>query len=411
MQGHGNYGKKVLFQALRENGIEAEAAGYFSFSEEKTNILIGRTDDRMVQLLLEQNGGMTECKPEGAIYRWCDTADGKVLVVAGTDETGLMYALLELAERIYAHGVAGIVKTENLAEYPDNLIRSVSRFVMSSRDDAWFYSEEFWQYYMRRLVKYRFNRFVLILGFDTPYMSPPYPFFVEVPGYPGVKAIGMTDLKRRQNLEMLRRIGQICHEYGLQYNLATWQQTLWNDNQKAMVEGLEKDEDALSDYCAEGLKCLLEACPEVDVLQLRVNHEAGVGTQETNEAFWKRMITAVAETDHKVKLDLRAKGLTDGMIRFALEQGLELAVPTKYWCEHIALPYHISKMRTEELEKAVQFQSQPPLQLCRYAEKAPFLRSDLPALELRLQHHLLMGRSRLCQTLFRQSGIWRLDRV
>jgi hypothetical protein len=114
---------------------------------------------------------------------------------------------------------------------------------------------------------------------------------------------------------------------------------------------LARNEDELGNYCAAGLKELLTQCEEIEVLQLRVNHEAGVGDQNTNEIFWKKLIAATSEVSRKVKLDLRAKGLTDGMIQYALEKGLELAVPTKHWCEHIALPYHLSQMRNEELTR------------------------------------------------------------
>jgi len=349
------YGAEVLSNSLEAKGARLQKMHYWAGSSEGISLVIGTTHDRLIQKLLEENRVQVPCMPESVIYWWCRTENGKVLVAAGTDDRGLQYALLELAQRVEHGGLDALSGTGNLIESPDNQIRSVSRFVMSSRDDGWFYSEEFWHYYMRRLVSCRFNRFVLILGFDTPYFSPPYPFFVDVPGYPEVKAIGLTQDMRQRNLAMLRKIGQICRSYGVEYNLATWQQTLWNDNQKPMVTGLVKDEDAFGDYCAVGLKALLNACPEIDVLQLRVNHEAGVGTQETNVAFWKKMIAATAQADRKVKLDLRAKGLTDDMIRYAQEQGLELAVPTKYWCEHIALPYHISKMRTEELERLSNF--------------------------------------------------------
>ena len=101
------------------------------------------------------------------------------------------------------------------------------------------------------------------------------------------------------------------------------------------------------------------AVPEIDIVQFRVNHESGVGTQVSAEDFWNHCTDAVAEIaqedNRPLILDLRAKGLTDAMIDYAFSKGLHVEVPTKYWCEHAALPHHLSIMRTEELERLDNF--------------------------------------------------------
>jgi hypothetical protein len=104
---------------------------------------------------------------------------------------------------------------------------------------------------------------------------------------------------------------------------------------------------------------MVTAIPEIDIVQFRVNHESGVGDQVSAEDFWNRCVDAVAdvaaETGRPITLNLRAKGLTDSMIAHAFSRGLPVEVPTKYWCEHAALPYHLSIMRTEELERLDNF--------------------------------------------------------
>jgi hypothetical protein len=122
---------------------------------------------------------------------------------------------------------------------------------------------------------------------------------------------------------------------------------------------LPEDVKGLSDYCYEGIKELLKAVPEIDVVQFRVNHESGVGDQVSAEDFWNHCADAVAdaaaETGRPLILDLRAKGLTESMIAHAFSRGLPVEVPTKYWCEHAALPYHLSVMRSEELARLDNF--------------------------------------------------------
>lgn len=43
------------------------------------------------------------------------------------------------------------------------------------------------------------------------------------------------------------------------------------------------------------------------------------------------------------------------MIVHAFSKGLQVEVPTKYWCEHAALPYHLSVMRSEEIAQLDNF--------------------------------------------------------
>ena len=342
------WAKKEFMSALEAQQMAVQRINHWTQGGDPI-LIIGETTDRLVERLLELNGVEVEMRPECFLYRWCSTGVGSALVIAGTDGRGLMYALLELADRLNADGGSALESVQNLLEYPDNRVRGVNRFVMGHLDDEWFYSEDFWHYYLERLARCRFNRFVLIMGFDTAYLSPPYPFFVEVPGYPQVRPVGVDDQRRKENLSRLRQIGRMCREYGLEFILGTWQQTPWTARQQVLVEGLPEEEGVLAHYCAAGLKALLSQCHEIDGIHFRVNHEAGIGDQNTNEAFWKECIQAAAEAGRKLKLDLRAKGLTDGMIQFALEAGLDLAIPTKYWCEHAGLPHHLTQMREEEL--------------------------------------------------------------
>ncbi len=349
--GPSHFGKQELLKALKGKGVSVRLAEHWANETGSVRLVIGTAQDRMVGPLLVKSGIRIDPEQEGVLYRRDDTDAGPVRVIAGTDERGLMYALLEMADRVRAHGIQELEEMRDLVEFPDIRIRGVDRFVMGPMDDGWYFSESFWNYYLSRLAHSRFNRLVLILGFDTPYYSPPYPFLMGVTGYPEVQVVGIDHRGRSRNLSQLKCIGQLCHSYGLEFILGTWQQIPWTKNQERIVEGLPQGEAELARYCSQGLKDLLGACPEIDGIHFRVNHEAGVGSQKTNESFWKECITAVAAVGRRLKLDLRAKGLTDDMIQFAINTGLEVTVPTKYWCEHTGLPYHLTQMREEELTR------------------------------------------------------------
>lgn len=327
---------------------------------EVLSVAIGLSTEPRMEKLLRWHGLDVPQAPESVLI--APAAGGTLVIVSGADDTGLMYALLELSGRVEDAGLPALRDVSYTRESPANRVRGVDRFIMSTRDNAWFLSDAFWDYYLARLAKHRFNRLVLITGFDTAYLSPPYPFLLEAPGYPAVQAVSLTPQARDVNLAQLRRIGGRCRALGISFILGIWQQTPFGVNperQRCLVEGMPDRMDDFAEYCAEGIQALIRALPEVDGLQFRVNYEAGVFAGErqadarygTHEAFWLRLIDAVADADRPVSLELRAKGLTDGMIAHALNRGVRLVIPTKYWCEHTGLPYHITIMRSEELER------------------------------------------------------------
>ncbi|MEZ4837182.1 MAG: hypothetical protein R2873_35160 [Caldilineaceae bacterium] len=343
------YARDVLLAALAEAHVAVSVQQHLPDAAPELTLVIGPVADQLVQRLLHVAGVDIAAQPEGVIFQHCRLAQARVLVIAGADARGLVYALLEAADTVRHEGLDALVNIANSFESADLRVRGLDRFIMGPLDDAWFYDDEFWRYYLDRLVHARFNRFTLVAGFDTAYLSPPYPYFVDTPGYAHVHVTGLDAGGRVRNLAQLRRIGQACRRREIDFFLATWQQTPWTDNQQRQVAGLPDDEAGLSAYCAAGLKTLLQQCPELYGVQLRVNHESGVGTQESNEAFWLMLIDAVAECGRPVQLDLRAKGLTNGMIQRALAGGVQLTLPTKYWCEQTGLPHHLTQMRREEL--------------------------------------------------------------
>jgi hypothetical protein len=343
------YGLAALAGAMGARGIpvlwerDAVQAG------SEITIAAGPASDRRIRRWLAHEAEAIDDPGETVILS--RSPEAGMWVASGTNERALMYALLELADAVEAEGREAFSHLERRIERPDNRVRGMDRFLMGPLDEAWWHSDAFWAYYLDRLARCRLNRLVLIAGFDTAYLSPPYPYFVQAAGYPDVRVVNLDEEQRESNLERLRAIGRGCHRRAIEFVLGTWQQRPWTANQALQVEGLPEEEQALGKYCAAGLETLLRSCKEIDGIQFRVNFEAGLGDQRSNEAFWWQLVDAVAGCGRPVQLDLRAKGLTDGMIEYALARGLEIAVPTKYWCEQTGLPYHLTQMRSEELTR------------------------------------------------------------
>lgn len=344
------YGLARLLDALRKAGVDA-AVTSAPRDADGPAVIVGRRDRTAVRRLAAENRIALPSDDESAWFGEAWSGARRILLVTGGGSAGLMYAALELAERVAASGMDAIETPDPFCESPHLAIRGVNRFLSGHLDEAWLHSDEFWEWFLDTLARSRLNRFVLITGFDTAYLSPPYPSFVDVPGYPGVQVRGLAEAGRAKNLERLRRIGAMCADRAIEFVIGIWQQLPWQSELSRLVDGLPEDESKLAAYCAAGLRELLIRCPEISGVHLRVNHESGVGTQNTAEEFWNTLTDAVASCGRAVRLDLRAKGLTDGMISHALEAGLEVSVPTKYWCEQTGLPHHLTQMRSQELSQ------------------------------------------------------------
>jgi hypothetical protein len=138
---------------------------------------------------------------------------------------------------------------------------------------------------------------------------------------------------------MLKRISEIAVEHGLDFTLGVWMQMPVPRYPGAvLVEDLPDGEKA-ADYCARGLKLVLETCPAIGRVQLRMNAEAGV-EEDRQLDFFAPIFRAMRDCGRKIKLELRYKGLRPETTKAARELGLDVTVSTKFWCEHLGLPYH-----------------------------------------------------------------------
>ena len=100
---------------------------------------------------------------------------------AGQDARGLVYALLELADRVRnsADPAAALTLPAMVAEQPANVVRSVTRlFTSDVEDKPWFNDREMWPRYLTMLATQRFNRFNLSFGIGYDFLrKSPTPTF------------------------------------------------------------------------------------------------------------------------------------------------------------------------------------------------------------------------------------------
>ena len=342
------HGMKALEEALANKGISYSVTNCHLGPLKDGLVFIGTDDEPAIY---RQHTFIDKMPPDS--FTFCRNSFSRI--ISASNALGLAYGLFELAERVEDEGASALINWPEMQCKPGHRVRGVDRFITNSQDECWWMSREYWDFYFKMLVSSRFNSFTLILGFDTAYFSPPYPFFVDVPGYESITVPVWID--KEKYLAALNQIGKMCHDYGLKFIFGTWQQQPWQEAQNMMVQGIT--DDNIEAYCAAGLKELLKACPHIDQIHFRVNHESGVGTQVSAEQYWLRQIDAIAEFNQEygrdVALELRAKGMTDKMIAHGKKRGLKLTVSTKYYCEQAGLPFHITRMRTEEITRMDNF--------------------------------------------------------
>src|SRR5260370_28263060 len=111
--------------------------------------------------------GRAPSVPEALALGPAKVAGRDVLLAAGQAPRGLVYALLDLADRVRhsSDPAAALAIQATLAERPANAIRSVTRlFTSDLQDKPWYNDREMWPRYLTMPAAQRFNPFNLSFG-------------------------------------------------------------------------------------------------------------------------------------------------------------------------------------------------------------------------------------------------------
>ena len=278
------------------------------------------------------------------------------LIVTGVDARGLVYGLLELADRVRVSDdpIAALQLPAPLIETTPNKVRSVARaFCSEAEDKTWFYDRAFWTQYLDTLASARFNRFNFTLGiaYDFPrgvtgdYLHFPYPYLVEVPGYEGVHVEpALQPGERRRNLETLQFIAAETARRSMDFQLGIWTHAYqWTDSPHAQhhIGGLTPETHG--PYCRDALALLLKTCPQIQGLTMRIHGESGI--PEGSYPFWTTLFDAIKNAGRPIEIDMHAKGLNQEMIDIAHNTGMPVKAGAKFWAEHLGLGYQQTDIR------------------------------------------------------------------
>jgi hypothetical protein len=295
--------------------------------------------------------------PESVVIRRLEAGARSTLAAWGADDRGAMYALLEVAEAV-RHAPAGDpepwLRVAPVAESPAVRDRSLSVYTMNRAQwESRFYDERYWVRYFDLLATSRFNRFLIVFGYENGgFLAPPYPYFFDTPGFPGVAMEGLGGDLQARNLAALNRLIELAHDRGIAVSLGIWDHIYRGAVQAGGAEWVADYRGRtvpnsvtgvttanLNAYTLASLKTLLERVPALDALQFRVHEESGLKREEM-AGFWREVFAHVQKVKPGMLIEARAKGTPDAIIDTALAQGVNLRIETKYWMEQMGLPYH-----------------------------------------------------------------------
>jgi hypothetical protein len=348
------HGLDQVARALEARGLTPRRTGALGAFASGHAIVAGHArGDGPAARLLRRHAVDPPTAAESLLVRRLEHEGKSLLLVTGADDRGLMYALLDVADRIaWASGTqAPLEHVRDAREAPDLTERGVSIYTMHRVTfESRFFDRRHWERYFDMLARHRFNSFVLIFGYENAgYFAPAYPYFFDVPGFPDVRVVGFTAEDQRRYAQALSQLVALAHARGLAVTLGLWDHVYRGGVQAGgmdvepgkpvpgTVSGLTPDN--LRGYSQAALTKLLQTFPGVDAVQFRMHGESGLKREEMPE-FWRGIYGVMKRQAPRVRFDARAKDFPDSLIDLAVEMGVNFRISTKYWAEQMGLPFH-----------------------------------------------------------------------
>ncbi len=285
--------------------------------------------------LLDDRDAAELTGPEALAIRRIDHRGRPAVLVAGSDDRGLMYALLDVADRIgwAADPMQPLDEVRATTERPDTPERALTIYTMHRGCfEQRFFDDDYWDHYFDMLAGNRFNTFVLIFGYENwGYFAPPYPYFFDVAGFPKVHVVGLSKSQQRRYLETLNRRIEMAHDRGLNFTIGIWDH-IYRGGVQGPLELTEKPTpgivwgltaDNLVPYTKAALREFLRRVPRLDAIQFRMHGESGLKRSEM-EGFWTDVYKMMRQTRPDLRFDARAKNFPDALIDRAHEIGVPI---------------------------------------------------------------------------------------
>ncbi len=360
-----SHGLTKLTEALQAKNIAYEKVESVEKAQGKSVIVTGKASGEGQASQLLKAGNHTVPVVAEALTIWKTAWQQKpVWVISGADDRGVMYGLLEVANRISwsTEGKSPLSEVKEMTEQPDVTERGMSIYTMNRTYwESRFYDKAYWARYLDMLAQNRFNSLVVIFGYENGgFLAPPYPYFFNVSAFPDVRMVGIKPQEQHRNLTALNHLIDMAHDRGIRFTVGIWDHIYRGGVQGGGIPGTKDapnepipglvwgvTAENLTAYTQAALAEFVRQVPDLDGIQFRMHNESGLKHGE-QESFWADVFQMMKETAPNLRLDLRAKELPESVTQSALEVGVNFRITTKYWMEQMGMPYHPTKTNPEK---------------------------------------------------------------
>ncbi len=183
------HGMGKLKLALQQKGIALAVTASVRAANGDAVVVAGLTSGSSAAArLISELGRTPPTAPESLLIRKFKRDGKTVVLVAGADARGLMYALLDVADRVgwAKSGEQPFSEVRDAEEKPYAPERALSLYTFNRAYwESRFYDEAYWARYLDLLAQNRFNSLVVIFGYENGgFLAPCYPYFFDVPEFP-----------------------------------------------------------------------------------------------------------------------------------------------------------------------------------------------------------------------------------
>jgi len=359
------HGLDKIIAALQAKNISFEKIKAAGDAKASQVIVAGLSEGAGAAAQLLKAGKHTVPKAAEALSVWKTKSNGKQLwVISGYDDRGLMYALLDVSNRISwaKDSKLPMAEVKEITEKPAVVERAISIYTMNRAYwESRLYNETYWIKYLDMLSENRFNTLVVIFGYENGgFLAPCYPYFFDTDGFPDVKMVGLTAAQQQKNLYSFNRLIAMAHERGIHFTVGIWDHVYRGGVQGGGLANTKNapdqpvpglvwgvNENNLVSYNKTALEKFIKLVPGLDAIQFRLHDESGLKKEE-QVGFWLDVFKMIKRDYPKMRLDLRAKELPEAVIQGALDIGVNFRITTKYWMEQMGLPYHPTQINPEK---------------------------------------------------------------
>ncbi|MDR2057373.1 MAG: hypothetical protein LBP83_03650 [Dysgonamonadaceae bacterium] len=359
------HGLKKLMEALDMKHISYEKVISGSEVHGRIVLVAGKTQGNglAARLLGKGNYDIPQVT-EALIIRKTHFGGKPMLVIGGYDNRGLMYGLLDVANRIswsddqsnplqYVRETTSVpnIKERGLAMYTMNRAYWESRF----------YDKHFWTQYLDMMAQNRFNMLEILFGYENGgFMAPCYPYFFHVEGFPEVKMADITVEQQQLNVATMNQVIEMAHGRGINIRLGIWDHIYRGGVQAGgnpdfeysegkplpwQITGL--DSTNLNRYTQAAFAKFLKTFPNLDAILFKTNNESGLKENELHE-FSLNFFETVKENAPNMMIDIHSKGITDTLIRSAIQLGIKFRIAPKFWMEQMGMPFSPTHINRED---------------------------------------------------------------